>query len=74
MNKFNIMDVDSDILASLVQDPRWEQIELVLNQRETSLTDRLTTAPICDVVGLQARIAEVRYLTRELEKYKGGKQ
>ena len=64
------MDVDSGILASLVQDPRWEQIELVLSQREISLTDRLTTAPICDVVGLQARIAEVRYLARELEKYK----
>lgn len=73
MNKFNIMDVDSGILASLVQDPRWEQIELVLSQRETSLIGRLTTAPIEEVIGLQARIVEVRYLTRELEKYKGGK-
>ena len=52
------MDVDSGILASLVQDPRWEQVELVLSQRETSLIDRLTTAPICDVAGLQARIAD----------------
>jgi hypothetical protein len=74
MSKINIMDIDSDNLASLVQDPRWEQVELVLAQRAESLLNRLATAPIKDVIGIQARIGEINYLTRELEKYKGGKK
>lgn len=72
MSKSFITNVDSDIIATLLSDPRWVHIELVLEGRIDKLTNRLTTAPLNEVKGLQARIAELRNLTRELENYKGG--
>lgn len=73
MKNTSIINLDSESLASYLKDPRWVNVELVVADRISKLTHRLTIAPQDEVVALQSRIAELLNITRELESYKGGK-